>query len=164
MSTETNIQRIPTSQRVKAIKPSGIRKFFDLLSSMEGAISLGVGEPDYTTPWHIREAAIYALEHGRTMYTSNSGTPEFRQEIARYLAEIHELAYDWKTELLVTVGVSEGLDLVARALLDPGDEVIIPDPCYVSYPSGITLAGGIPVSVPTYEEQSFELNPNDVAR
>lgn len=164
MSTETNIQRVLTSQRVKAIKPSGIRRFFDLLSSMEGAISLGVGEPDYATPWHIREAAIYALEHGRTMYTSNSGTPELRREIAGYLNRVHELEYDWKSELLVTTGVSEALDLAARAVLDPGDEVILPDPCYVSYASCITLAGGVPVSVPTYEDQSFELNPNDVAR
>ena len=164
MSIEADTAISRTSQRVNAIKPSGIRRFFDLLSGMEGAISLGVGEPDYATPWHIREAAIFALEHGRTMYTSNSGTPELRREIARYLAETHELDYDWKSELLVTVGVSEGLDLAARAILDPGDEVIIPDPCYVSYPAGITLAGGVPVPVPTYEAQSFELNPNDVAR
>ncbi|ADJ26328.1 aminotransferase class I and II [Dehalogenimonas lykanthroporepellens BL-DC-9] len=164
MSIEADTAVSRTSERVRAIKPSGIRKFFDLLSGMEGAISLGVGEPDYATPWHIREAAIFALEHGRTMYTSNSGTPELRREIARYLAATHELEYDWKSELLVTVGVSEGLDLAARAVLDPGDEVIIPDPCYVSYSAAITLAGGVPVPVPTYEAQSFELNPNDVAR
>ena len=164
MSIEANIKHSLTSQRVKAIKPSGIRKFFDLLTGMEGAISLGVGEPDYATPWHIREAAIFALEHGRTMYTSNAGAPELRREIASYLSRTHDLDYDWKSELLVTVGVSEALDLAARAILDPGDEVIIPDPCYVSYASCITLAGGVPVSVPTYEDQFFELNPNDVAR
>ncbi|MEN8614254.1 aminotransferase class I/II-fold pyridoxal phosphate-dependent enzyme [Dehalogenimonas sp. THU2] len=164
MSIETRIERSLTSQRVKAIKPSGIRKFFDLLAGMEGAISLGVGEPDFATPWHIREAAIFALEHGRTMYTSNAGSPELRHEIARYLSETHQLNYDWNGELLVTVGVSEALDLAARAILDPGDEVLLPDPCYVSYSSCVTLAGGVPVPVPTYEDQSFELNPNDVAR
>ncbi|AKG53138.1 aspartate aminotransferase [Dehalogenimonas sp. WBC-2] len=164
MSIETRVERSLTSQRVKAIKPSGIRKFFDLLAGMEGAISLGVGEPDFATPWHIREAAIYALEHGRTMYTSNAGSPELRHEIARYLGDTHDLDYDWNGELLVTVGVSEALDLAARAILDPGDEVLLPDPCYVSYSSCVTLAGGVPVPVPTYEEQSFELNPNDVAR
>jgi len=164
MAIESKIERSPTSQRVKAIKPSGIRKFFDLLAGMEGAISLGVGEPDYATPWHIREAAMYALEHGRTMYTSNSGTPELRQQIARYLSETHGLDYNPFGEILVTVGVSEALDLAARAILDPGDEVIMADPCYVSYPSCVTLAGGVPVAVPTYEDQSFELNPNDVAR
>nr|WP_225973714.1 aminotransferase class I/II-fold pyridoxal phosphate-dependent enzyme [Dehalogenimonas formicexedens] len=153
-----------TSKAVKAIKPSGIRKFFDLLAGMDGAISLGVGEPDYITPWHIREAAIYALEHGRTMYTSNAGTPELRQEIARYLSRVHGLEYNPLGEIVVTVGVSEALDLAARAILDPGDEVIIPDPSYVSYPSCITLAGGIPVPVPTWEAESFELNPKDVAK
>jgi aminotransferase len=164
MSIETRVERSLTSQRVKAIKPSGIRKFFDLLAGMEGAISLGVGEPDFATPWHIREAAMYALEHGRTMYTSNAGTPELRQEIARYLNNTHGLEYNPVGEIVVTVGVSEALDLAARAILDPGDEVILPDPCYVSYPSCVTLAGGVPVPVPTYEDQSFELNPNDVAR
>ncbi|XUX00762.1 MAG: aminotransferase class I/II-fold pyridoxal phosphate-dependent enzyme [Dehalogenimonas sp.] len=164
MPTETSVKRSMTSKAVKAIKPSGIRKFFDLLAGMEGAISLGVGEPDYVTPWHIREAAIYALEHGRTMYTSNAGTPELRQEIARYLNMAHGLEYNPLGEIVVTVGVSEALDLAARAILDPGDEVIIPDPCYVSYPSCVTLAGGVPVTVPTWESESFELNPREVAR
>jgi aminotransferase len=164
MPTESKLEYSLTSKAVKAIKPSGIRKFFDLLAGMEGAISLGVGEPDYVTPWHIREAAIYALEHGRTMYTSNAGTPELRQEIARYLNNTHGLEYNPLGEIVVTVGVSEALDLAARAILDPGDEVLMPDPCYVSYPSCVTLAGGVPVSVPTYEDQSFELNPKDVAR
>jgi aminotransferase len=164
MSFETRIDRSLTSHRVKAIKPSGIRKFFDLLAGMEGAISLGVGEPDFATPWHIREAAIYALEHGRTMYTSNAGTLELRQEIARYLFDTHGLEYNPIGDIVVTVGVSEALDLAARAILDPGDEVLLPDPCYVSYPSCVTLAGGVPVPVATYEDQSFELNPNDVAR
>ena len=163
MPIETKIDRSLTSKAVKVIKPSGIRKFFDLLTGMEGAISLGVGEPDYTTPWHIREAAIFALEHGRTMYTSNAGTLELRHEIARYLNNTHGLEYNEVGEIIVTVGVSEALDLAARAILDPGDEVLIPDPCYVSYPSCVTLAGAVPVPVPTYESQSFELNPNDVA-
>jgi aminotransferase len=164
MPTEPKLDRSLTSQVVKAIKPSGIRKFFDLLAGMEGAISLGVGEPDFVTPWHVREAAMYALEHGRTMYTSNAGTPELRQEISRYLNHIHGLEYNPLGDIIVTVGVSEALDLCARAILDPGDEVILPDPCYVSYPSCVTLAGGIPVMVPTYEAQSFELNPQDVAQ
>ena len=164
MARETKLDRSLTSKAVKVIKPSGIRKFFDLLAGMEGAISLGVGEPDFATPWHIREAAIYALEHGRTMYTSNAGTIELRQEIARYLNNIHGLEYNPNGEIVVTVGVSEALDLAARAILDPGDEVLIPDPCYVSYPSCITLAGGVPVPVPTWEAESFELNPNEVAK
>ncbi len=164
MSIESKIDRSLTSKAVKVIKPSGIRKFFDLLAGMEGAISLGVGEPDFATPWHIREAAIYALEHGRTMYTSNAGTLELRQEIARYLNNIHGLEYNPNGEIVVTVGVSEALDLAARAILDPGDEVLIPDPCYVSYPSCITLAGGVPVPVPTWETESFELNPREVAK
>jgi aminotransferase len=164
MSIEPKLDRSLTSKAVKAIKPSGIRKFFDLLAGMEGAISLGVGEPDFATPWHIREAAIYALEHGRTMYTSNAGTPELRREIARYLSNTHGLEYNPLGEIVVTVGVSEALDLAARAIIDPGDEVLLPDPCYVSYPSCVTLAGGVPVPVPTYEAQSFELNPSDVAK
>ena len=163
MPIETSVVRSLTSKAVKVIKPSGIRKFFDLLTGMEGAISLGVGEPDYATPWHIREAAIFALEHGRTMYTSNAGTLELRHEIARYLNNTHGLEYNPVGEIIVTVGVSEALDLAARAILDPGDEVLLPDPCYVSYPSCVTLSGGVPVPVPTYESQSFELNPNDVA-
>ncbi|MEL7562707.1 aminotransferase class I/II-fold pyridoxal phosphate-dependent enzyme [Dehalogenimonas sp. 4OHTPN] len=164
MTIESKADRSLTSRRVEAIKPSGIRKFFDLLAGMEGAISLGVGEPDFATPWHIREAAIYALEHGRTMYTSNAGTPELRREIASYLSRTHNLDYNPLSEVVVTVGVSEALDLAARAILDPGDEVLLPDPCYVSYPSCVTLAGGVPVPVPTFESQSFELNPADVAR
>jgi aminotransferase len=164
MSIETKVERSLTSKAVKVIKPSGIRKFFDLLTGMEGAISLGVGEPDYITPWHIREAAIFALEHGRTMYTSNAGTLDLRKEISRYLSNTHGLDYNPIGEIIVTVGVSEALDLAARAVLDPGDEVIVPDPCYVSYPSCITLAGGVPVPVPTWEAESFELNPGEVAK
>jgi len=151
-----------SSQRVNQIAPSGIRKFFDLLASMEGVISLGVGEPDFTTPWHIREAAIYSLEKGYTMYTSNSGMPELRRELSRYLKDSYNLSYDPDTELLITVGVSEALDLATRAILDPGDEVIMPDPCYVSYSPCVILAGGIPIMVPTNEENNFELNTSDI--
>ncbi len=151
------------SQRASQLSPSGIRKFFDLLASMEGVISLGVGEPDYATPWHIREAAIESLEKGYTMYTSNLGIPELRQELARHLSHHYNVEYDPATELLITVGVSEGLDLAMRAILDPGDEVIIPDPCFVAYDACVILAGGVPVPVPTNEEDSFELSAAAVA-
>jgi len=150
------------SQRAKQISPSGIRKFFDLLASTEGVISLGIGEPDYATPWHISEAAIESLAKGYTMYTSNMGMPELRQELSRYLKKECNLGYDPNSELLITVGVSEGLDLVARAILNPGDEIIIPDPCYVSYSSCIILAGGTPIMVPTSEENNFEMSAADI--
>ncbi len=158
----TNQKRNILSGRVNRISPSGIRKFFDLIASMDGVISLGVGEPDFVTPWHIREAAIYSLEQGHTMYTSNSGTPELRQELSRYLQQEYKLEYDPAGELLITVGVSEALDLAARAVLDPGDEVIMADPCFVAYPACIILAGGVPVMVPTGEENDFELNAADI--
>jgi len=150
------------SQRANRISPSGIRKFFDLLASMEGVISLGVGEPDFTTPWHISEAAIYSLGKGYTMYTSNSGMPELRQELARYLEDNYDVKYDPNGELLITVGVSEGLDLVMRAILNPGDEVIMPDPCYVAYESCVLLSGGKPVKVPTNQENNFEVSAADI--
>ncbi len=150
------------SERVNRVSPSGIRKFFDLLASMEGVISLGVGEPDYATPWHVREAAIYSLEKGYTMYTSNSGTPELRQELSRHLSDRYGVSYDVNTELLITVGVSEALDLAMRALLNPGDEVIMADPCYVAYDSCVILAGGEPVRVPTSQESNFELSAADI--
>ncbi|MCR4393520.1 MAG: aminotransferase class I/II-fold pyridoxal phosphate-dependent enzyme [Dehalococcoidales bacterium] len=146
-----------TSNCVNNLAPSGIRKFFDLVAGMEGIISLGVGEPDYITPWHIREAAIYSLEKGYTMYTSNAGLPELRQEVSRYLAKQYGLNYAAIGEILITVGVSEGLDLAMRAILNPGDEVIMADPCYVSYPACVCLAGGQPVRVPTRVEDNFEL-------
>ena len=151
-----------TSEKVNQLSPSGIRKFFDLLASMKGVISLGVGEPDFATPWHIREAGIYALEKGYTMYTSNLGMPELRQELSRYLRENYNLAYDPDRELLITAGVSEALDLAMRAILDPGDEVIIPDPCYVSYSPCVVLAGGRPIMVPTNEEGNFEIGADDI--
>ncbi len=150
------------SQRASQLSPSGIRKFFDLLASMEGVISLGVGEPDFATPWHISEAAIYSLENGYTMYTSNSGMPELRQELSRYLRNNYGLGYDPDGEILITVGSSEALDLAMRAILDPGDEVIMPDPCYVAYDPCVVLAGGIPVMLPTSEENNFEISATDV--
>ena len=164
MSTKPRVPRrkYHISQRANQISPSGIRKFFDLLASIEGVISLGVGEPDYTTPWHISKAAIESIEKGQTMYTSNLGMPELRQELSRYLKHNYDLDFDPDSELLITVGVSEALDLAMRAILDPGDEVIMPDPCYVSYTPCVVLAEGIPVMVPTDEEGHFELNAEDV--
>ena len=164
MSTKPRVPRrkYHISQRANQISPSGIRKFFDLLASIEGVISLGVGEPDYTTPWHISKAAIESIEKGQTMYTSNLGMPELRQELSRYLKHNYDLNYDPDSELLITVGVSEALDLAMRAILNPGDEVIMPDPCYVSYTPCVVLAEGIPVMVPTNEERHFELNAEDV--
>ena len=161
-SPKVPVKESRVSQRANQISPSGIRKFFDLLASMEGVISLGVGEPDYATPWGIREAAIHSLEKGNTMYTSNSGMLELRQELSRCLKDNYQAEYDPKDELLITVGVSEALDLALRATVDPGDEVIMPDPCYVAYDACVTLAGGIPVKVPTYEKSNFELNGADI--
>lgn len=150
------------SERANQLKPSGIRKFFDLLASIEDVISLGVGEPDYATPWRIRESAIYSVEKGNTMYTSNSGMPELRNELSRYLAENYSVEYNPSGELLVTVGVSEALDLAMRAVINPGDEVIVPDPCYVAYDASVLLSGGIPVKVPTFEKSKFELIASEI--
>ena len=150
------------SKRLDRVSPSGIRKFFDLLSGMEGVISLGVGEPDFTTPWNITSAAIQSLEHGYTMYTSNSGMIELRRELASYLKATYRLEYDPETELLITNGVSEGLDLAMRAVLEPGDEVIMSDPSYVAYPPSVILADGVPVHVPTSAENDFKLSAADV--
>ena len=152
------------SQRANAIQPSGIRKFFDLLSSIDGVISLGVGEPDYTTPWHIRESAIESIEKGQTMYTSNSGMPELRKELARFLKNEYKVDYDPTSEVLITVGCSEALDLTMRSIIDPGDEVIIPNPCFVAYGSCVTLAGGKPVHIPTYEKNNFEISAEDIEK
>ncbi|MFC1965446.1 aminotransferase class I/II-fold pyridoxal phosphate-dependent enzyme [Chloroflexota bacterium] len=164
MSTNPKSQRhkYHISQRVNQLSPSGIRRFFDLLSSIEGVISLGIGEPDFATPWPIREAAIESLEKGHTMYTSNLGMPELRQELSRHLMDSYNLNYNTNGELLITVGVSEALDLVMRAILNPGDEVIMPDPCYVSYPPCVILAGGTPIMVPTNEEKNFEVSAAEI--
>jgi aminotransferase len=150
------------SQKVATLPPSGIRKFFDLLASVEDVISLGIGEPDFVTPWHIREAGTHSLEKGYTMYTSNSGMPELRQELARYLELHYGVSYQPEHEILITTGSSEGLDLALRAIINPGDAVIFPDPCYVAYPADVTLAGGVPILVPTSEENNFTIRATDI--
>ena len=150
------------SRRVEQLSPSGIRRFFDLLAAMDGVISLGVGEPDFTTPWHIREKAIDSLKKGYTMYTSNSGMPELRTELSRNLKGSYNVEYDPDTELLITVGVSEALDLVMRSILNPGDEVIMADPCYVAYEPCVLVAGGTATKIPTREENSFEIEAADI--
>jgi aminotransferase len=150
------------AKKVNGLAPSGIRRFFDLLASMDGVISLGIGEPDFTTPWHIREAAIDSIKKGYTMYTSNAGMPELRQELSRYLMSESKIQYDPDAELLITVGVSEALDLAMRAILNPGDEVIMTDPCYVAYDACVSLAGGEPVKVPTYERTGFDVEAADI--
>ena len=164
MSMRPKLKKYHISERANQLSPSGIRKFFDLLANMDGVISLGVGEPDFVTPWHIREAAIQSLEQGLTMYTSNSGIMELRQELARYLKGQFGVRYEAEDEILITVGVSEALDLVMRAILDPGDEVIVPDPSFVAYEACVVMAGGNPVMVPTVQEDGFELSVSAVER
>ena len=151
--------RNPLSDTIVNIPPSGIRKFFDVVSEMKGAISLGVGEPDFDTPWHIREEGIYSLEKGRTFYTSNSGLKELRQEICHYLKRRQRLEYDPNTEVMVTVGGSEAIDMCIRTVVQPGDEVVIPEPCFVCYEPITTLSGGVPVHVACREEDEFRLRP-----
>ena len=150
------------SRKTVAIQPSGIRKFFDIVSTMKDAISLGVGEPDFDTPWTIREEGIYSLERGRTFYTSNSGLMELKTEIARYLERRFGVPYDPNSEITVTVGGSEGIDLAFRAMLNPGDEVIIPQPSYVSYEPCVVLADGVPVILELKEKDRFKLMPDDL--
>lgn len=143
---------------------SGIRKFFDIVSQMSDVISLGVGEPDFVTPWRVREAAIYAIEKGYTTYTSNYGLLELRKVLSTYIRKTWGLDYSPENQLLVTVGVSEGLDLAMRAILNPGDEVIVPEPCFVSYKPCVTLAGGVAKALPTTEETDFCVEPDQVER
>jgi aminotransferase len=147
------------SDRAKIIKPSGIRKFFDLASQMEGVISLGVGEPDFTTPWTIREAAIYSIEKGRTFYTANRGLIELRREICKYYQNRFHVSYNPENECIVTVGGSEGIDIAIRSLINPGDEMIVLDPGYVAYTPGVELSGGIPVPITLRQEDEFKLTP-----
>ncbi len=154
--------RNPLAEKVTAIPPSGIRKFFDLVSEMKDAISLGVGEPDFDTPWHIREEGIYSLERGRTFYTSNAGLKELKEEIARYMQRKLSLTYDSNTEIIVTVGGSEAIDMALRAMLNPGEEVLIPQPSYVSYEPCTILAGGTPVILELKEEHDFRLTARQV--
>lgn len=150
------------SQTIQSIPPSGIRKYFDLANTMEDVISLGVGEPDFVTPWSIREASISTMERGYTTYTSNAGLPELRYEIAHYLDQSFGVQYNDRNQILVTVGASEAIDLALRAILDPGDEVLIVEPCYVSYEPVVKLAGGVPVSVPSTMETQFKLTAHDI--
>ncbi len=145
------------SDTVQSVPPSGIRRFFDLANELEDVISLGVGEPDFVTPWHIRESCIHALEQGHTSYTSNQGLPELREEIAGTFRRDHSLNYDPNEEILITTGVSEGIDLAMRAILNRGDEVIISEPCYVSYVPTVIFAGGVPVTVATSIENDFKV-------
>ncbi len=149
--------RNPLSDTIVQIEPSGIRKFFDIVSEMKDAISLGVGEPDFDTPWHIREEGIYSLEKGRTFYTSNAGLKELKQEISRYLYRRFDVSYNPDSEIMVTVGGSEAIDIAMRAMLDPGDEVLIPQPSYVSYVPCARLAGGVPVIIELEEKDQFKL-------
>jgi aminotransferase len=152
------------SETVARLKPSGIRRFFDLASSMEGVISLGVGEPDFVTSWNIREACILSLEQGYTSYTANAGLLELRQEIAAYLARKFHVEYDPETEILVTVGASQAIDLALRATVNPGDEVIVVEPSFVAYESLVTLAGGVPVPVETNGDDHFKLRSDQIER
>lgn len=149
--------RNPLSDTIVDIPPSGIRKFFDVVSEMKGAISLGVGEPDFDTPWHVREEGIYSLEKGRTFYTSNAGLKELKVEICNYLKRRMHVEYDFNKEVLVTVGGSEAIDIALRAMLNPGEEVLIPQPSYVSYVPCATLAGGKPVVIELEEKDQFKL-------
>ena len=156
------IMRNPLSKTITTIEPSGIRKFFDIVSEMDDAISLGVGEPDFDTPWHIRDEGIYSLEKGRTFYTSNAGLKELKIEISKYLDRRFGLSYDYNKEMLVTVGGSEAIDIAMRAMLDPQDEVLIPQPSYVSYVPCCVLANGTPVPIELKAENEFRLTAEEL--
>ena len=150
------------SQVVKEMKPSGIRKFFDIANTMQDVISLGVGEPDFRTPWQIRSAGIYALEHASTRYTSNRGLEALREEIAKYVKRKYSVSYNWQDEILVTVGGSEAIDVAIRAVINPGDEVIIPQPSYVCYEPITRLAGGVPIIINTQAKNDFKLTKDEL--
>ena len=152
------------ANHVRDIPRSGIRDFFEIVQSMHDVISLGIGEPDFDTPWRIREAAIYGLERGHTGYTSNLGLPKLRERIAQYVAQHFHVAYDPAAEIIVTVGVSEAIDLALRALVNPGDEVLYHEPCYVSYSPSVILAHGVPVAVPTSAEDNFRMTADELAK
>ncbi len=154
--------RDPLSKTIVTIQPSGIRKFFDIVSEMKDAITLGVGEPDFDTPWHIRDEGIYSLEKGRTFYTSNAGLKELKIEIGHYLSRRYHVSYDYNGEILVTVGGSEAIDIAMRAMLDPGDEVLIPQPSYVSYEPCCILANGKPVIIELKAENQFRLTAEEL--
>ena len=145
------------NEKVKQIKPSGIRKFFDIAATMEGVVSLGIGEPDFPTPGHVRDVGIQSILEKGTAYTANVGLIELRRSISKYLERRFSLEYDPQNQILVTVGASEAVDLALRAVVEPGDEVLVPEPTYVSYAPTAVLAGGVPVPVPTYEKDDFRL-------
>nr|WP_288555402.1 aminotransferase class I/II-fold pyridoxal phosphate-dependent enzyme [uncultured Mediterraneibacter sp.] len=155
--------RDPLSKKIVGVQPSGIRKFFDVANEMKDAISLGVGEPDFDTPWRIREEGIFSLEKGRTFYSSNAGLKELRQEICKYIKRKTQVEYDPMTEVVVTVGGSEAIDIAMRCMLDPGDEVLIPQPSYVSYLPCAVMADGVPVVIPLKYENEFKLTVEDLA-
>ncbi len=152
------------SDKAKEIKPSGIRKFFDIVSEMTDAISLGVGEPDFVTPWHIREEGIYSLEKGKTHYTSNAGMVQLRREVLRYLKRRFDLEYHDENQVIITVGGSEAIDIAMRAVVNNADEVLIPEPSFVCYTPCCILAGGVPVSVPTKMEDQFRIDPDEIKK
>ena len=163
MSSTPTTKRDFVAEHVRGIPRSGIRDFFEVVQSMDNVVSLGIGEPGFTTPWHIREAAIYALEHGKTGYTSNFGLLKLRQSISRYVADNFHVEYDPNTEILVTVGVSEALDIALRAIVNPGDEILYHEPCYVSYHPSVTLTHGVAKAIRTRPEDNFSLRAEDVA-
>ncbi len=150
------------NSKLEGLPPSGIRRFFDIASEMEHVISLGVGEPDFDTPWNIREAGIYSIEQGRTIYTANAGLKELREEISRYVLRKYDLHYEAQHQILVTVGGSEAIDIGLRTILEPGDEVLIPEPCFVCYSPCTVLAGGVPVPIPLQERNAFKLTAQEL--
>ena len=164
MSDSRSVSERFVAKHISTLPKSGIRAFFDLVNTMDDVISLGVGEPDFTTPWSIRESGVYSLEHGHTAYTSNLGMPKLRQEICSYVRRNYGVDYDHKRECIVTVGVSEAVDLALRAVINPGDEVIYSEPCYVSYPAEIRMAHGVPVPVMTRVENGFALDPAELEK
>lgn len=149
---------------VRNIKPSGIRRFFDLVSTRKDVITLGVGEPDFVTPWHVREAAVMSLERGKTQYTSNAGMPELREAICNYLDSSFQVQYNADNEVIVTIGGSEAIDLALRALITPGDEILIPEPCYISYSPITTLSGGVSVGIETFAKDNFKLTAESLQK
>jgi aminotransferase len=163
MSKPPPTKRDFVAEHIRTIPRSGIRDFFDIVQSMDNVVSLGIGEPGFVTPWHIREAAIYALEHGKTGYTSNFGLIKLRRAISRYVTEKFHVEYDPNLEILVTVGVSEGLDVALRAIINPGDEILYHEPCYVSYHPSVTLAHGVAKAIRTRPEDNFALRAEDIA-
>ena len=164
MSGSRSVSERFVAGHISTLPRSGIRAFFDLVNTMDDVISLGVGEPDFTTPWSIRESGVYSLEHGHTSYTSNLGMPKLRQAICAYVENHYGASYDPGDECIVTVGVSEAVDLALRAVINPGDEVLYSEPCYVSYPAEIRMAHGVPVPVTTRVENGFALDPDEVEK